>query len=231
MKTCNFSTSITEEIAPNKWWESVTKNYQIRELHLDDLEKISKLIESKPFFWKTSTIDSNTLQNYIDIYRKKLSDTTNRWKCVGAFLDNELVMETSAFFPLKANHWYHTSLRHISTNTSLGSGNLQRYLFADCLLPLINYGEKIEKFSFYTMRSAKHQKIINKMWDKSKPESPLSRYDYYIDGYVSANTMNTNYIYNMFFPNDITYDVDVVIYLHCLKQQYRVSLLKEHVNF
>lgn len=206
------------------WWKDLTSKYVIRELTLEDLDQIINLIKLKNIMWKTLIISDNDLEQYIKLYKEKFNDPL-RWKCIGAFLNDDLVMETSSYFPLNTNFWYSTSLRHKSENTSLMNGNLQRYLFADCFIPMLNYGEKLKKFSFYAMRSLAHQKIINRMWDRRTEESPLARYDYYIDGIIPANTQNQNLIYKFFFPNNKTYSIDLVVYLHCLKHKHRLELL------
>lgn len=211
------------------WWKNITEPYEVRDLNEGDMDKISELIETKPTFWKSLPLSTVEVKKYIDFYAEKFKDP-DRWKCVGAFLDNKLVMETSGYFPLKVNFWYSTSLRHDTNNQSLLSGNLQRYLFADCFIPLIENGEKLKKFSFYAMRSVAHQRVINKMWDRTRPDSPLKRYEYFIDGFVQANTINSNMVYNIFFPENKTYDIDLVVYLHCLKHPIRVNILKEKFN-
>lgn len=213
-----------------EWWKNFTESYVIRELTIQDITQITSLIRKKPFFWKTLELSENDLDNYVRFYLQKFEDP-GRWKCVGAFLDNILVMETSAFFPLRANHWYSTSLRHDSDKNSLHSGALQRYLFADCFTKLIDHGEKLGKFSFYAMRSVSHQRVINRMWDKTRPGSPLSKYDYYIDGFVRANSYTDNVLYEIFFPDKKTYNIDLVVYLHCLKQSHRLTLLRDNFNF
>lgn len=207
------------------WWSDVTENYKIRDLTLADLDQIHLLIKEKPELWKSTRLDQNDVDMYTGLYEKKLKDS--RFRCIGAFFNEKLVMENSAFYPIKANHWYHISLRHSNENASLFSGNLQRYLFADCFIPLIEYGEQLKKFSFYAMRSVPHQRVINRMWRRTKPPSPLAKYDFYIDGCILANTENENFLYEIFFPKNKVYSIDLVVYLHCLKQEYREEILKD----
>lgn len=211
-------------IATNRWWDHLTKSYTVRELTLDDFYQLSDLVDNNPYLWKDIELTKEEKHTYLKNFILKVKDTKQRWKCYGAFINGQLIMETSGFFPKKCNYWYSTSLRHRQENNSLFSGNLQRYLFADCFIPLIEYGEQQNKFSFYAMRSASHQKIINRMWARSREDSPLARYEYFIDAFIPANTINEISTYEVFF-NRKSYPIDLIVNLHCLKNEYREKIL------
>jgi len=198
---------------------------EVRKLMITDLEDIAVLIHSIDNLWKTP-LSVQDREEYVKKYRHKVSDSN--FLCIGGFIGKKLIFETSAFYPPDFSQWFVLSLRsNLKLYKSLNIGKIERIIFDRCLELLTEHGESIGYYSFYTLRSTKHQRIVNKSWDINKLSSTLpNRYNYYFDHFYPANTSSKYNHHRIFFSGHHTgYNTNTVVYMYCLKQEYRSNLL------
>lgn len=193
----------------------------IRKLIPADIDNIATIIRSVDNLWKVE-LSSKEKELSIEKYRQKLE--LEKFECVGVFYDGKLIIESSAFFPENAPMWYVMSLRSQILDDTLYGGKIQQELFRQCLYEFMQRGESAGCYTFYSCRSARHQNIINRMWERCNPDSTLRRYEYYLETYYKAGTPCKYLRHQIMFPESLTHPVDTVIYMHSLKQNYRMEL-------
>lgn len=186
-----------------------------------DLPSYIKLIEKTDTFWKRK-LDTKTKDTLIENYNKKLLDS--RFLCLGVFIENNLVLELSNFYPEKYPYWYNLSYLGNLTNYK----NMFKFEYISSLYMInlsIEKGEALQYYSYYTLRPKNHQNFANRKFNSNRfsSVSHLSRYISFFE-YCYAPEEKCRYRHHeILFHTFETYPENAYVYLHCLKPEFRIK--------
>lgn len=195
----------------------------IRTLSIDDLPNIEVLFSGIHRYWKNVVVDDNFRNKLIKNYSIKLS--INNFVCLGAFYKDRLIFESSSLYPDNYPFWYNLSLHSdLKSISDILPARLQRLLAGKIYSKFMEIGESRNHYGYYTLRPIHHQRVANKIFDAATPSSPMYRYNYYFEHLYPAGSKSVFKNHDVFFMTQETFSEDCVVYLHCLKNEYRKQL-------
>jgi len=198
-------------------------SFQYRRLDLNDYERYIALFKSNE---KLLTI-KKTEEINIGMIDQLGKDLDMKEKLIiGAFIHNDLVCSASGYFPENLQYWYcHNQFSNLKFN-NLTNYKLSLRIWAECMYQLMEYGEKNNYLSFYSRRSIKHQHALDTLWKKLASKGLIkNKYDSYYETIYKANQPCASRLHSFYFPDyRKTVEIDTVVCLHTLKQEYRLKL-------
>lgn len=204
--------------------QHVLDDVEIRKIVINDFPKVESLLSHVSTYWRNTPVDSNLKTIILDNYYKKIASP--HCLCLGVFYNDEIVLEASGLFPERFPFWHNISLHSSLKETfpDISVGRLQRLLAGRLYANLMKYAEDRGYYNYYTIRPVDHQRISNKIFDAATPSSPMYRYEYYFEHFYPAGTGSAYKHHDILFTTQSVYLEDCVVYLYCLKQEYRNTI-------
>lgn len=199
-------------------------DFLIRPLDKSDTQKYIDLFNSSE---KLMRLEKTTydLEAIIENLKNKLNSSDDI--VIGAFYNNKLMCSTSGHYPSSIKYWYGHNHYGDFGNSNLGNYLLSISVWGKCMDYLMTFGEQNNYFNFYARRPLKHQQAIDKIWKRYGTSDKIKdRYDCYYETIYKANEPCKSKLHGYFFPKEGTsYNVDTVVCLFALKQEYRLKQL------
>jgi hypothetical protein len=189
-------------------------------LNSTDINHIEYLISAKKTYWKKPLTEKDK-KILIENYQLKLNNSN--FCCLGVFKDNQLILESSSFYPIKFPYWYNLSYMGDLAKLELNPFYLEYISSLFIYNTFIEKAENMKYFSYFTIRPENHQRFANRKFYKNKfsPESHLSRYISLFEYCYEPNEECKFTSHEIFFKSFKTFDQKAYVHLQCLKPEFR----------
>ena len=200
----------------------------LRRLYIEDMAFIEDLFHSQTrMFQMPKREDTN--KYYIAAIKHRLQHDTEHTTLhlYGTFLEQKLIAMGGGFFGLKMPLW---SLSYLHTRKEAHAS--YRLTTGKIVDTLIDYAESqgIYRFDYVTgMRSMLTYDPKNFPSRLTKISEKSKRYQYYTDAIIEKNT-RPKYDYHWFHLGQQTLDIDMIVRVAELKEEYRQEVIKKILN-
>ncbi len=198
---------------------------QIRRLSVSDLPLIKDLLQHQHRFFQMAKNKEMNAQFIEALKHRLLNDTEHTsLHLYGAFFDEQLAAIAGGFFGVKMPLWSLTYMHarqdaHIHFRKTTGkiidtlidhaeANGIYRFDYATALRSILTYNE------------ANFPSRLVKISEKAK------RYQYYTDALIPKNT-KPQYEYHWFLMGQRTHDIDILIRVGELKEEYRTEVTQK----